>query len=269
MLPIRTGRLLGRTTFSRFFFGGSLLLLLILTRWCWIDCDGGTPSLAEYGYFATDEGYYCGGGQQKHLFGNLVSHIRSMPNTYDICPATHIFTWFAFSIFGQTTWAHRVFPFLLNTGAWLAFYFFLARKTLSWIAFLLCACCALNPFIMVYSRTACNDTLMASVLVIGYVFTRKKSAFPFCRRMALRARSLGQGFQLGFVAHRQQGRMDAPIRKESHPPRSPLPGRFPDFSLRSIRLDPSADLSGRGCATGDGRPTLSSLELQLCPAQPF
>ena len=172
--------LLGRSSSSRIFFGSLLLLLLILARWLWIDCDGGTPSLMEYGYFATDEGFYAGGGKQKLLFGKFISVIRANPNTYAICPSSHLLTWFAFSIFGQTTWAHRFFPLLLSTAAWLGLYTFLSRKTLAWIAFSLCACCILNPLLLVYSRTVCNDTLMASVLLIGYVITRKKGRLsPF------------------------------------------------------------------------------------------
>jgi len=172
--------LFGRTISARFLFGSLLLLLLIVTRWAWIDCDGGTPSLNEYGYFATDEGFYTGGGKQKLLFGRFINATRSAPCTYAICPATHLLTWGAFSIFGQTTWAHRVFPFLFSTLAWLCLFHFLSRKTLAWIAFLLCAVCMLNPFMMVYGRTACNDTLMASVLLLGYIITRKKGfLFPF------------------------------------------------------------------------------------------
>ena len=172
--------LLGRSTSSRLFFGGVLLLLLILARWLWIDCDGGTPSLMEYGYFATDEGFYSGGGKQKLLFGKFISLIRANPNTYAICPSSHVLTWLAFSIFGQNTWAHRFFPLLLSTLAWLGLYTFLSRKTLAWIAFTLCACCILNPILLVYSRTVCNDTLMASVLLLGYIVTRRKGRlFPF------------------------------------------------------------------------------------------
>ncbi len=172
--------LLGRTLAARLLFGSLLLLLLIVTRWAWIDCDGGTPSLNEYGYFATDEGFYSGGGKQKFLFGRFINVTRAAPCTYAICPSTHLLTWGAFSIFGQTTWAHRVFPFLINTLAWLGLFYFLSRKTLAWIAFLLCGACLLNPFMMVYGRTACNDSLMASVLLLGYVVARKKGLLsPF------------------------------------------------------------------------------------------
>lgn len=173
-MSLTARRVFGRTHASRFFFGALLLLILILTRWSWIDCDGGTPSLMEYGYFATDEGYYTGGGKQKLLFGRFVNATRASPCTYAICPSSHLLAWYAFSLFGQTTWAHRVFPMLINTLAWLCLFYFLSRRTPSWIAFALCACCLLTPFLTVYGRTACNDTLMASVLLIGYVITRKK-----------------------------------------------------------------------------------------------
>lgn len=169
-----TRRLFGRTRSARLFFGGLLLLLLIVTRWTWIDCDGGTPSLNEYGYFATDEGYYCGGGRQKFLRDRFISKTRAVPCTYAICPSTHVMTWWSCLLFGQTTWTHRVFPFLIGTVAWLATFCYFSRKTLAWIAFLLCAVCVTNPLLAVYGRTACNDTLMGSLLLIGYIVTRKK-----------------------------------------------------------------------------------------------
>ncbi len=166
-------RLSGKSSFARLFFGFALLCLLIVARWLWIDCDGGTPSLLEYGYFATDEGYYAAGGKQKYLLGKFISLIRANPNTFAICPSSHVLTWLSFLLFGQTTWAHRVFPLLINTASWLTLYAYLSRKTLAWIAFTLCAVCVLNPFLLVYSRTVCNDTLLASLLLIGYVVTRK------------------------------------------------------------------------------------------------
>ena len=172
--PVRSCRFLtGRTVGVRILFGALLIGMLVVTRWRWIDCDGGTPSLNEYGYFATDEGYYCGGGKNQYLFGQFVNVLRSSPNTYGICPALHVLTWGSFSIFGQTTWAHRVFPLLFSTLAWVALFFFLSRRTLPWIAFALCACCVLNPLLMVYERTASSDVLMASVVVIGYIVARR------------------------------------------------------------------------------------------------
>lgn len=165
---------LGRTTRSRLVFGGVLLLLLVLTRWMWIDCDGGTPTLMEYGYFATDEGYYTNGGKQKLLYGRFINALRASPCTYAISPASHILAWFSFSIFGQTTWSHRALPFLINTVAWLVFFQFLSRRHPPWIVFLLCACCVLNPLATVYGRTACNDTLMASLLMVGYAIASRR-----------------------------------------------------------------------------------------------
>ncbi len=171
---------LDRTILSRVVFGSLLLLLMVGTRWAWIDCDGGTPSLTEYGYFQTDEGFYTGGGRQKFIRDRFISATRSAPCTYAICPSTHLLTWGAFEVFGQTTWSHRVFPLLINTAAWLCLFHFLSRKTLPWIAFVLCATCLLNPFLTVYERTVCSDVLMASVLMIGYVVTRKKGlVYPF------------------------------------------------------------------------------------------
>lgn len=177
----------GRTFSARLFLGGLLLLLLVTTRWAWINCDGGVPSLNEYGYFATDEGYYCGGGKMKFLREKFISAVRQAPCTFAICPSTHVMTWAAFSIFGQNTWAHRVFPMLFCTSAWLVLFIFLSRKTLPWIAFFWCAVCVLNPFLMVYGRTACNDTLMGSLLLLGYILTRKRGWIP----------SLAGGFVFG------------------------------------------------------------------------
>ena len=42
--------------------------------WCalrvfWLDADPGVPSMWEYGYNATDEGYYLAGGKEKYLWG--------------------------------------------------------------------------------------------------------------------------------------------------------------------------------------------------------
>lgn len=173
-VPAAAGLLFRKTHLARLFFGSLLLLIIVFTRWFWIDCDGGTPSLMEYGYFATDEGYYASGGKNKLIYGRFINALRAAPCTYAISPSSHLLTWFAFLCTGQNTWAHRLFPFLINTCAWLVLYRFLSRRTPPWLAFLICGICLLNPFTMVYGRTACNDTLMASLLLFGYVLTRKR-----------------------------------------------------------------------------------------------
>jgi hypothetical protein len=41
--------------------------LWVVTRALWGDCDPGVPSMWEYGYNATDEGYYLVGGKEKFV----------------------------------------------------------------------------------------------------------------------------------------------------------------------------------------------------------
>lgn len=182
---------LSRGMEARLFWGGCLLLLIVLTRWFWIDCDGGVPSLNEYGYFVTDEGYYTGGAKEKLLSGRFIDAVRGEPYTYTICPALHVLTYGSFLLFGQTSWAHRLFPFAINTLAWLMMFWYLSRRTLPWIGFVLCAGILMTPFVMVYERTACNDVLMASVLMIGFCLTQRKGLLFTCLG--------GFVFGLGFV----------------------------------------------------------------------
>ena len=44
----------------------------LLLRIFWIDCDSGIPSMWEYGFHVTDEGYYLGGGRDMFLWGSFV-----------------------------------------------------------------------------------------------------------------------------------------------------------------------------------------------------
>jgi 4-amino-4-deoxy-L-arabinose transferase-like glycosyltransferase len=169
--------ILRRGSTARLFWGGCLLLIIVLTRWLWIDCDGGVPSLNEYGYFVTDEGFYTGGAKEKLLSGHFVDIPRGETCTYTICQALHLLTYGSFLLFGQTSWAHRLLPFAINTLAWLLMFWHLSRRTLPWIGFVLCAGILMTPFVMMYERTACNDVLMASVLMIGFCLTQKKGLF--------------------------------------------------------------------------------------------
>ena len=55
----------GRRMFWVLFFAFAAIYLA--ARLPWIACDPGVPSMWEYGYNATDEGYYLDGGKEKFL----------------------------------------------------------------------------------------------------------------------------------------------------------------------------------------------------------
>ncbi len=165
---------LSHSNTARLFWCLCLLLLIVFTRWPWIDCDGGVPSLNEYGYFVTDEGYYTGGAKEKLVSGHFIDVSRGETYTYAICPALHLLTYGSYSLFGQSSWGHRLFPFTINTFAWLMMFWALSRRTLPWIVFVLCAGVLMTPFVIEYERTASNDVLMASVLMIGFCLTQRK-----------------------------------------------------------------------------------------------
>ena len=43
----------------------AFVAIYLLSRLPWITCDPGVASIWEYGYNATDEGYYLAGGKEK------------------------------------------------------------------------------------------------------------------------------------------------------------------------------------------------------------
>ena len=176
---------------TRFAYGFILLALWCVTRWPWLDCDGGTPSLWEFGYFVTDEGYYLGGGKEKFCFGSFVELLRGEACTFGFSPGTHLLCWLSYLVFGLKSWAVRVPFFLINMVAYGSLFWFLARRTLPWIAFSLCCCVMFTPFMVVYERTASNDVLIASLFVMAYVascgrsWTRIVLAGVLCALIAL------------------------------------------------------------------------------------
>ncbi len=151
-----------------------IYLLLFGGLWCllrlpWIDCDGGVPSIWEYGYFVTDEGYYLSGGKEKYLFGHFVDMLRHESFSYGFSAGTHILSWLAHLAFGLSAWKWRI-PFLLiNFTAWTALFTFTAKRTRPLFAFLTCAAVSCTPLLIAYERTASNDVLIASLLVLAYV----------------------------------------------------------------------------------------------------
>ena len=149
------------------------LLLLFALLWSvihfpWISADGGSPSMYEYGYFVTDEGYYLGGAKEKYCFDRFVDVDRRESYAWSLSPGMSVMSWFSFRIFGQHYWAARLPFFVLNLVAWLVLLRFLSKKILPVFAFFLCLITALNPYMITYARTASTDITIGSLLVISY-----------------------------------------------------------------------------------------------------
>ncbi len=151
-----------------------LLLLLfaviyLLFRLPWIACDPGVPSVWEYGYNATDEGYYLSGGKERLVWGYFVDLPRNEAFTYGFSAGTHWLSYLAHLLFGLSTWTWRI-PFtLIYLAAWLAMYCHVAKRTGAALAFALCTSISLTPLVIAYERTASNDTLIGALLVLSYV----------------------------------------------------------------------------------------------------
>lgn len=153
---------------------GLFFVIWSLLRLPWLTCDGGIPSVWEYGYFVTDEGYYLGGGKEKYLWNAFVDLGRIEAFTYGFSPGTHILSWLAHLCFGLSTWAWRIPFVLVNATAWLTLFKFLSRKVRPFHAFLLCVAVSCTPMIVAYERTASNDVLIGSLLVLSYVAASTK-----------------------------------------------------------------------------------------------
>ena len=156
--------------------GKSLLLFLLAfaaiwlaLRLPWLGGDAGIPSMWEYGYNVTDEGYYLVGGKEKLLWGNFVDLPRAETATYGYAPGMHFLSYAAHKVFGLSDWKWRI-PFVaINFAAWIVLFLALARKLRPLGAFLVCAAFSCIPMIVVYERTASNDVLIGSLLVMSCV----------------------------------------------------------------------------------------------------
>jgi len=160
---------------GRFFerIPGWTWLLLFAAIWLglrvpWLASDGGVPSFWEYGYYVTDEGYHLYGGKEKYLYGRFVDVARNEALTYGYIPLMHFFSYLAHLVFGLSNWVWRVPFFLVNFGAWLAVFRWCAVRGGAAVAFLLCVAVSCSPIFIVYERTACNDTLIGSLLVLSF-----------------------------------------------------------------------------------------------------
>lgn len=141
----------------------------LLMRLFWLDGDPGVAAAWEYGYNATDEGYYLSGGKEKFLWGFFVDLPRTEAFTYGFSAGTHWLSYLAHAMFGLSTWTWRIPFFLITCTAWLMSFLYVSRKSGSVNALLLCLATSLIPMQVAYERTASNDVLIGSLAVIAYV----------------------------------------------------------------------------------------------------
>lgn len=137
-------------------------------RLFWLGGDPGIPSAWEYGYNATDEGYYLGGGKEKFLWGCFVDLSRTEAFTYGFSAGTHWLSYLAHLLFGLSTWTWRIPFFVITCLGWLASFSYVARKSGSVNALLLCTAVSSMPMLVAYERTASNDVLIGSLAVMAY-----------------------------------------------------------------------------------------------------
>lgn len=150
--------------------------IYLLFRLPWINCDPGISSAWEYGYNATDEGYYLSGGKEKYVWNHFVDLPRNEAFTYGFSAGTHWLSYAAHLAFGLSTWTWRM-PFLcIYFVAWLLMFLHLSKRADAVVAFALCTSVSLVPMVVAYERTASNDALIGSLLAISYVCaaTRKR-----------------------------------------------------------------------------------------------
>jgi len=141
----------------------------------WLSGDPGIPSLWEYGYNATDEGYYLSGGKEKLLWGCFVDLARTEVFTYGFSSGTNWLSYLAHLLFGLSTWTWRIPFFAITCLAWFVAYVYLSRRSTPLNGFLLCLAFSSIPMLIAYERTASNDVLIGSLTVMAYVLATGKS----------------------------------------------------------------------------------------------
>lgn len=164
-------------------FAAAYLLLRIF----WIHADSGIPAIWEYGFHVTDEGYYCGGGKEKYLWGSFVDLTRKETLSYGYSAGTHWLSYIAHLIFGLSTWTWRIPFVVLYLLSWLMTFGFIAKREGSLFAAAVCLSVSSVPLVVVYERGASNDMLIGSVLMISYVIAAGKGVW----RIFLSALTMG------------------------------------------------------------------------------
>lgn len=158
-IGMKTGKWLWFAAFAAVWFA---------LRVFWIDCDSGIPSMWEYGFHVTDEGYYIGGGKEMYLWGSFVDLVRRESLNYGYSAGTHWLGYLAYCVFGLSDWAWRI-PFVaIYFLAWFMMFRTVARKCGALFAFAVCLAVSSIPLVVVYERGGSNDMLIGALLVISY-----------------------------------------------------------------------------------------------------
>ena len=116
----------------------------------WMSCDPGIASVWEYGYNATDEGYYLSGGKEKFVWGFFVDMPRNEAFTYGFSAGTHWMSYLAHRLFGLSTWTWRIPFFVLYFCGWIAMFCHLSRRAGAYVAFALCTAASVVPMVVAY-----------------------------------------------------------------------------------------------------------------------
>ena len=147
----------------------AFVVIWLALRAFWLSGDPGVPSQWEYGYNATDEGYYLDGGKEKLLWGTFTDLSRTEAFTYGYSPGTHLLSYLAHLCFGLSSWTWRIPFIMISLVAWCALFRHVAARRSGAFAFLACVPVAIVPMVVAYERTASNDVLISSLTALAYV----------------------------------------------------------------------------------------------------
>ena len=153
---------------SKWLWFAAFALVWLGLRVFWLDGDAGIPSVWEYGYNVTDEGYYMGAAKDKFLWGAFNDLARSESFTYGYSALTHWISYVGYRIFGLSDWKWRIPFVLVYFIGWCLAFRHAARRIGPAAAFCAAAAFACVPVTVVYERTAGNDVTIAALFVISY-----------------------------------------------------------------------------------------------------
>ena len=157
-------------------------LAAFVAAWCalrvfWLTSDAGIPAMWEYGYNATDEGYYMGAAKDKYLWGAFCDFARGESFTYGYSAGTHWLSLLGYCIFGLSDWGFRVPFYLAYLIAWACSFMYIAKRSGAPTAFVLCTAVSCMPLVVAYERTAGNDILIAALSLVAFCLASGKGVW--------------------------------------------------------------------------------------------